>query len=66
MPLEHDLLKNKPVPLNRCPFCDARPLVPFLRGIVQRRKRRWWFMAPEPYCAVICSNCHEVVCWEAP
>lgn len=66
MPPEFDQLKDKPAPINRCPFCDARPLVPFLRGMIQRRKRGWWFMAPVPYCAVICSECKEIVAWEAP
>jgi hypothetical protein len=66
MPAEYDQLKNRRAPISACPFCDARPLVPFLRGLIQRKRRAWWFMKPEPYCAVICSECKEIVMWEAP
>ena len=76
MPWEAAALKNAPYPQVACPVCGVFPLEPFLRGQVQRAKRnlvvRWlgWlpipWLAPRPYCAIICDKCHNVVGWEAP
>jgi len=66
MPIEYMLLKDQPVPLSKCPMCDAQPFIPFLRGTVQRSKRRWWIFQPQAYCALICSSCKEIVGYESP
>jgi hypothetical protein len=66
MPIECRLLEGQPVPIRRCPFCGAHPFVPFLRGMVQRPKRKWLFGPRRDYCALICSGCKEIVCYERP
>jgi hypothetical protein len=66
MPIEYMLLKDLPVALSKCPMCDAQPFIPFLRGTVQRSKRRWWIILPQAYCALICSSCKEIVGYESP
>lgn len=68
MPIEFIQLQDVPPPLDACPRCKAVPFEPFLRGQVQRPKRRWWwpFGAIRDYCAVICWSCKEIVGWEAP
>lgn len=68
MPIESDLLQHKPEPFDVCPHCEIKPFRSFLRGQVQRMKHPWyWPFGPtRPYCAVICTNCHQVVGYEAP
>ena len=67
MPIEYILLKNRKSPFQECPLCEAEPFTPFMRGMVQRHQRRWWGLgAPQAYCAVICSNCKEIVGYEKP
>lgn len=66
MPIEYQMLKDRPSPRNRCPFCGAAPFVPFLRGMIQRPRRRFWFGRTRPYCALICSECKEIVSYEDP
>ena len=63
MPVEYLLLKNAPVPLVTCPKCGA-PFEPFLRGLVQRSARRWWFGRRRATCALICWACKEIVGYE--
>lgn len=60
MPIEYELLKDKPYPFSVCPKCGK----PFLRGTIQRRKKKWG--KPQPYCALICSQCKEIVGHEEP
>jgi hypothetical protein len=64
MPVECRLLEGKPVPIKECPKCGARPFTPFLRGEVQRAKTFVW--RPRDYCALICSDCKELVGYESP
>ena len=66
MPVEYTLLQYRPVPIARCPKCGAEPFVPFLRGNIQRSKRRYFVLEPWPYCALICSTCKEIVDYENP
>jgi hypothetical protein len=66
MPLEFTQLLNAPVPLAFCPVCKDKPFDPFMRGMVQRPKRAWWIGPRQPYCALICSKCKEIVAWENP
>lgn len=67
MPSEYLLLKNKPVPFAFCPRCGDAPFEPFLRGQVQRFKRKWLgFGPPQDYCALICYKCKNVVGYESP
>lgn len=42
MPIECAMLAAAPVPLSICPWCLAAPFSPFLRGEVQRPRRRFW------------------------
>ena len=71
MPIEATLLRDAPVEDKPCPKCGAYPIVPMMRGIVQRRK--WTIQCgwpprkvSRPYCAVICEECKEVIAWEEP
>ena len=64
MPIECALLDQKPELLEYCPACTAYPFRCFMRGMVQRSKRRWWVGKRQPYCAVICSHCKTIVSWE--
>ncbi len=66
MPIECMLLKDARVPFERCPAC-SEPFVPFLRGMIQRHKRSWFGLGlHRAYCALICSECHEIVGYESP
>jgi hypothetical protein len=68
MPLECVILERSPVPISKCPRCGAAPFRPFLRGTVQRLWRPWWkfWGSIRPYCAVICSDCKDIVGYENP
>jgi hypothetical protein len=67
MPVECELLKDAPVPLEECPVCGENPFEPFLRGLVQRGTRGWCgFGRRRPYCALICSMCKNIVGYEEP
>jgi len=71
MPIEAALLRDAPYPKVRCPKCGHFPLEPFMRGIVQRSCFRLslrgpFLINPQPYCAIICSQCKEIVGYEAP
>ena len=69
MPPEATRLDGAPVTLASCPSCGATPLRPFMRGHVQRTPleapiawlRAWWRGEPFHYCAVICSECQNIV-----
>ncbi len=67
MPIEHEQLHGAPVMYTVCPLCDD-VFDPFLRGLVQRSKRRWWwpFGKEREHCAVICRSCKRIVGWERP
>lgn len=72
MPREYTLLCGRPVPLENCPKCGARPFDPFLRGLVQKTGigflvelwRAWREKRPARYCALICWDCKEIVDYE--
>ena len=66
MPKEVAQLQNAPVPLKSCPKCRAFPFIPVLRGQIQRPKRKWFFGKPQPYCALICWRCKDIVGYEDP
>lgn len=67
LPIEYLQLADKDVPIAFCPKCGDKPFDPFLRGMVQRSVRKWWFFGPpRPYCALICSKCKEIVSYEWP
>lgn len=67
MPIEVNLLKNQPPMFKECPLCEAEPFEPFLRGTIQRGKRTLFGLGkPRAYCAVICSECKEIVGYESP
>jgi hypothetical protein len=70
MPIEATLLKDAPYPEVRCPKCGHFPLEPAMRGVVQRFPWRlaltWPFFRRQPYCAIICSECMEIVGYESP
>lgn len=40
--------------------------MPFLRGVVQRRRWKFFFFGAWDYCALICSQCKEIVGHESP
>jgi hypothetical protein len=62
MPIETELLRNKPYAKEVCPKCgNAFP--EFMRGQVQSAWRRWLGLG---YCAVICERCRKVIGWERP
>ncbi len=68
MPHECELLYSEPYHLNTCPLCCAS-FKPFLRGQIQRRKYSFLGLLTgkiRPYCALICSNCKEIVGHEDP
>lgn len=65
MPIESAQLEGKPSKLTNCPKCDA-PFEPFLRGQVQRSARKWIIGPRQPYCALICRACKEIVGFEYP
>jgi hypothetical protein len=66
MPIEVTFLEGTPVPFSVCPKCGASPFVPFLRGTVQRRKRKFFFFGKWDYCSLICSRCKGIVGYESP
>lgn len=66
MPIEVTQLESQPEPFRYCPVCSA-PFEAFLRGQVQRLPFVWY--APwkaQPYCAIICRSCKEIVGYENP
>lgn len=65
MPVEYGLLKYAPVPHTTCPACNV-PFEPFLRGMIQRSRRKWGFLWRQPYCCVICAACKDIVGYEYP
>lgn len=73
MPIEVTLLERRPVPFTACPSCGAEPFRPFLRGQVQRTPfeapvsffRAWWRGISFATCAAICTDCKDIVGWEA-
>lgn len=66
MPIEASLLKDAPIEASQCPKCEVKPFEPFMRGLVHRRKKKWPWSSPRPYCAVICRTCKEIIAWEQP
>ena len=67
MPIEYTLLAGKPFPFETCPKCNKPITYLLMRGTVQRWKRVWY--APwrtQDYCAVICSECSDIIGWESP
>lgn len=69
MPIEVVFLAPLPEHFARCPSCGAAPFQGFMRGEVQRHPYGWkklWLPIgePRPYCAVICSQCKEIVGYE--
>jgi hypothetical protein len=67
MPIEASLLSVEPEPFDACPECGHMPFRSFLRGMIQRSRRPWFgFGKPRDYCAVICSECKEIVGYESP
>src|SRR5438046_2851824 len=66
MPIECTLLEGQPVALDRCPKCSTWPFTPFMRGQVQRSGRKWFIGPRRDYCALICSDCKEIVGHESP
>jgi len=66
MPIEYDLLKDYPMSLEICPKCGADPFRQFLRGQIQRCKRKWLIGSKQDYCAVICWGCKAIVGYESP
>ena len=44
-----------------CPRCGSKPFESFMRGLVQRNN---WFGFRKQYCAVICSDCKQIVGYE--
>lgn len=65
MPIECILLEGRGVSLANCPKCEA-PFEPFLRGQIQRSRRKWLIGPKRHYCALICRGCKEIVGWESP
>jgi len=65
MAIESTLLEDKPLPFEVCPKC-GKPFEPFLRGQVQRGKRKLGFGPKQDYCALICRACQEIVGYESP
>jgi hypothetical protein len=66
MPIEASLLKDAPIEADKCPKCGHEPLELSWRGHFQRRRKKWPWSKPRPYCAVICANCKETIAWEDP
>lgn len=58
------MTESPPPTFDDCPKCGER-FRPFLRGLVGRRSRKWWFFGPRrPSLALICWACKEIVGWE--
>jgi hypothetical protein len=67
MPTEFMLLQHETEPFAKCPKCGVEPFESFLRGMVQRRKRKWFLFGREwPYCSIICWKCKEIVGHQHP
>lgn len=69
MAYEYLLLRDAPVPVDRCSKCGAEPFEPFLRGEVQRSPRTLFSWPPFklcPYCSLICRACKHIVGHEMP
>jgi hypothetical protein len=75
VPAEVRALHGAPVPIERCPRCEAEPFDPWLRGQVQRERYPWWArLLPRrwraryarPYCSLICAECKQLVGHESP
>lgn len=72
MPIEYTLLKDQPIPVGMCPYCQAHLDSSYdrlcsMRGLVQRSRRPWWRLwSTRPYCAVICPACLRIAAWEEP
>jgi len=66
MPIEYTVLQEAPCPLAFCPACGDMPFDPMMRGMVQRSRFKWIIGPTQPYCALICSKCKRLVCWEHP
>ncbi len=66
MPKEAEQIKDAKVSLKSCPKCRALPFIPFMRGEIQRPTRKWLLGAKQPYCALICWRCKEIVGYENP
>lgn len=64
MPIECRILEGRSEIFEECPKCDHKPFESFLRGMVQRRRYKWFFWGRWPYCAVICWNCKDIVGYE--
>jgi len=65
MPIEAYLLRNQQCKIIVCPKCHGL-FEPFMRGQVQRRKKKWFLWGEWDYCALICSSCKEIVGYETP
>ncbi len=65
MPIEVELLSKAPLKFKVCPTCGVRS-PDCMRGQVQRPKRFMWILWKQPYCAVICHSCKNIVGWESP
>jgi hypothetical protein len=68
MPVEYTELIDELEPFLTCPVCmrvreEKKPFRAFMRGQVQSR---WRKLLRKPYCAVICSDCKEIVGYEQP
>ena len=61
MPIEIAILKDWRVPLRECPRCQAKPFVPFMRGMVRDSWRGFWH---KPEWCLICSRCKGIVGYE--
>jgi hypothetical protein len=64
MPIEAAALKDWPHPDVKCPSC-GKSLLPFMRGQVQRQKKSL-MGKKQPYCAIICANCKDLIGYEDP
>lgn len=62
MPIEHQLLEHRPVPLASCPFCYAQPFDPFMRGMIKNGWRDLWY---KPAWCLICARCKQIAGYEA-
>jgi len=65
MPMECEQLRDEPMPLDKCPKCGDT-FRTFLRGQIQRSKRFLGMFKKQPYCALICASCENIVGWESP
>ena len=49
----------------KCPRCDFYPFVTFLRGVVGRPGRAWyWPFKKRSSWAIICSKCKDIIGYE--